>query len=157
MSDSTESLFRLIYASRMSRGTGPKDIEGILEASRRNNPSLGVTGALCYSVRGFVQCLEGDRKAVNDIFRRIVRDSRNEEVTLISYGPAPDRRFAEWTMAYVRADEVDQALLARHGAGREFDPYGLSADQALGLLEDTARERAAFLALQKDKLTVREE
>lgn len=143
------SLVRLMYASRMTKECAPKDLQEILDVSRKNNAEMGVTGALCYSGRGFLQCLEGPRQAVNDLYRRIVQDTRNEDVTLIAYTSIEERAFGQWSMAYMRADEVDQALLKKHGAAENFDPYAMTGDQALGLLEDTARERAAFLARQK--------
>jgi hypothetical protein len=144
------NLVRLMYASRITKECGPKELEDILNVSRRNNKTLGVTGALCYSARGFLQCLEGSRTAVNELYRRIVQDTRNEDVTLITYAHIEERAFGQWSMAYVRADEVDQAILRRHGIAGTFDPYALNADQALGLLRDTARERAAFLARQTE-------
>lgn len=149
MSTAAPILVRLIYASRMTRTCQPKDIEAILAVSRKNNKRMGVTGALCYSPRGFLQCLEGPRESVNELYRRIVQDTRNVGVTLISYGPIRRRRFADWTMAYMRADEVDRAILARHGLRGRFDPCVIDDEQALGLLYDIARERAAFLASQK--------
>lgn len=140
---------RLIYASRMTRECGPKDLQALLEVSRRNNEEMGVTGALCYSPKGFLQCLEGPADAVNEIYRRIIQDPRNENVTLIEYQSVDERQFGDWSMAYVRADEVDKAILFKHGYDDRFDPYAGTAGQALGLLQDIARERAEFLARQK--------
>lgn len=145
----TEHLVRLLYASRMSAKSGPKELAAILHSSRRNNAAMGVTGILCYSATGFLQCMEGPRDAVNELYRRIVRDPRNEAVTLLSFEDIRRRRFGKWLMAYLRADEVDGALLARHGADDGFDPFSMTAAQALALLSDTARERDAFLARQQ--------
>lgn len=145
----TETLVRLMYISRMAPKCGPKELQEILDISRKNNAETGVTGALCYSPKGFLQCIEGPRKEINNLYRRIVQDERNEEVTLLSYASIVEREFGQWTMAYVRSDEVDQAIIAKHGATAEFDPYTLNDEQALGLLKDIARERAAFLAKQQ--------
>ncbi len=150
MSVASNSLVRLIYVSRMSRACGPKDLEDILAVSRRNNVDRGITGALCYSGRGFLQCLEGPRDAVNVLYGLILTDTRNSRVTLLSYGPIEERAFGQWSMAYVRSDQVDRLILANYGLSPQFDPYQLNAQQALGLLRDTARERALFLARQRD-------
>ena len=144
MNTSTPKLARLIYGSRMAKGCGPKELQSIMGASRENNEAMGITGALCYSPRGFLQCLEGPPEAVNEICRRIVQDARNENATLLDYSAIEERGFSEWTMAYERMDDVDKSILARYGL-TEFDPCTISADQALGVLQDTARERAAFL------------
>ncbi len=147
--DMTATLVRLMYISRMAPKCGPKELQEILDISRKNNAEMGVTGALCYSAKGFLQCIEGPRKEINTLYRRIVQDHRNEEVTLISYSSIAEREFGQWTMAYVRSDEVEQAIMVKHGATAEFDPYTLNAEQALGLLKDIARERAAFWAKQQ--------
>ncbi len=145
----TETLVRLMYISRMAPECGPKELQEILDSSRKNNAEMGVTGALCYSPKGFLQCIEGPRKEINMLYRRIVRDERNEEVTLLSYMPIAEREFGQWTMACVRSDEVEQAIMVEHGAAAEFDPYSLNAEKALGLLKDIALERAAFCAKQQ--------
>ncbi len=144
-----EPIARLIYASRMTPECSPKDLQALLEVSRQNNEEMGVTGALCYSPKGFLQCLEGPADAVNEIYRRIIQDPRNEKVTLIDYRAVNERLFGGWSMAYVRADDMDKAMLFKHGFGEVFDPYAGTADQSLGLLRDIARERAEFLARQK--------
>ncbi len=144
-----EHTVQLIYASRIAKGCGPKDLEAILDVSRKNNPSIGVTGALCYSARGFLQCLEGSRAAVNALYRRIVQDERNEDITLISYEQVTERTFGQWSMAYVRADGVDGRILNKHKVEEDFDPFTVTPKQAIGLLRDMARERAAFLARQQ--------
>lgn len=148
MDSAINPMVSLIYFSRMSRGCTPADLNEIMSASRRNNEALRLTGALCYSPRGFLQCLEGPRDAVNEIFRRIMRDSRNEDVTLVQYEEISERLFDQWSMAYVRSDEVDGMILAKYGLTRTFDPSDLNAESALGFLLDISRERAEFLASQ---------
>ena len=57
-------LVRLIYASKISSGFGPEDIESILQSARTYNVKTNVTGMLCFSNEYFLQCLEGSRTAV---------------------------------------------------------------------------------------------
>lgn len=149
MSTSTPLLVRLIYASHMARACQPKDILAILEVSRENNKRMGVTGALCYSSKGFLQCLEGPRDSVNELYRRIVQDPRNVDCALVSYEPIRHRRFKEWAMAYIRSDEVDRRILSRYSMSKSFDPCALDNEQAIGLLDDISRERSHFLSSAK--------
>ncbi len=142
------ALVRLVYASRMTKTCGPQELADIMEASRKNNDVAGITGSLCYSASGFLQCLEGSRTDVNDVYRRIVNDPRNDQVTLLSYASIDEHLFGRWSMAYIRADAVDRMILLQHGLRDGFDPFELNPDQALGFLYDTAKERAAFLASQ---------
>ena len=148
-----EIVARLLYVSRMTTECTPSELKGILDISRKNNREMDVTGALCYSAGGFLQCLEGPASAVNEIYRRIVRDRRNKQVTLLSYSPIEKRGFEDWTMAFMRSDDMDHALLARHGISAPFDPFRVPATQALELLEDMVRERTAFLREQARRNT----
>jgi hypothetical protein len=138
-----ETMVRLIYASRMSSGLSHKQLDDILQVSRRNNEKRAVTGALCYSAKGFLQCLEGPADAVNALYGHIVRDDRHVDVTLLSYGPLSVRSFSQWAMAYVRADEVDAGVVLKHCAQRTFDPFAMNPEQALGFLVEIVAQRQA--------------
>ena len=144
------SLTRLIYASRMTKGVDPGDLMRILEASRRNNEKLAVTGVLCYSPAGFLQVIEGPSDSVNELFRRIVRDTRNDNVTLLWFDAVAKRDFPDWAMAYIRSDEVDRPILEKYTGGPVFDPFSLTAKQAHEFLLHTASQRRRFL-VEKEK------
>ena len=150
MTDSS-NLVRLVYVSRLSRNCTPQQLKEIVEKSRRNNPAYQVTGGLCYSINGFLQCLEGPRDSVNEIFRRIVKDDRNEEVTLVAYEESEERLFSNWEMAYVRADEISAQILSRNKIEPKFEPFLLGREQSLGLLKDIVREKLEFVAKEKSK------
>ena len=145
------NLFRLVYVSRLSRGCTPQQLKEIVEKSRRNNPTFQVTGALCYSINGFLQCLEGPRQSVNELYRRIVKDDRNEGVTLVSYEETEKRLFGNWEMAYVRADEISARILSRNKIEPKFEPFLLNREQSLGLLKDIVGEKLEFVAKEKSK------
>jgi hypothetical protein len=148
-------IVRLTYASRLSRDCGPDALGKIMTVSRQNNKKLGVTGALCYSPRGFLQILEGPANTVNELYTRIVKDNRHSVVTLLEYNPIPYRDFENWSMAYVRADEIAGALLQKFSTRRVFDPFEMGPVQARGFLMAVTRERADFLAKQEASIRKR--
>ena len=143
------SLVRLLYVSHLSKDCGPDDLEKILAVSRKNNRASGVTGALCYSARGFLQCLEGPAAVVNELYRRIARDDRHLDVTLLDYADIQDRAFGNWSMAYIREDEIDGDILRRIRGADSFDPFDMAAGEAMDLLKEVVRERTEFLARQQ--------
>lgn len=143
------SLVRLLYVSRLSKRCGPDEMRAIQQVSRENNLTSGVTGALCYSARGFLQCLEGPAAAVNEIYRRIARDDRNENVTLLDYTGIEQRDFGQWSMAFIRDDEIDSRILAKIRGASTFDPFDLAPGEAMDFLKDVTLERAEFLARQQ--------
>ncbi|MDD2240545.1 MAG: BLUF domain-containing protein [Kiritimatiellae bacterium] len=142
-------IVRLIYASRLTRDTGPDALGKIMTVSRRNNKKLGVTGALCYSPRGFLQILEGPADMVNQLYVKIIKDKRHSAVTLLEYSDIPYRDFENWSMAYVRADEIARTLLQKFSTRKLFDPFEMGPTQARGFLMAVTKERADFLAKQE--------
>lgn len=143
-------IVRLTYVSRLTKSFGPDALGRILDVSRRNNQKLGITGALCHSPRGFVQILEGPADAVNELYRRIVQDSRHSHVTLLEYTPVPFREFENWSMAYIRTDELAAALLHKYSTGKMFDPFLMDALQARVFLLAVTQLRANYLAKQEE-------
>jgi len=142
-------LVRLIYGSHLSKDCTPGQLEDILASSRKNNRRSGVTGALAYSSTGFLQCLEGSAREVNKLYRRIIRDDRHEDITLFEYVSVKERTFDEWTMACIRHDKVDRAILSKTRGPQKFDPFDMTAGEALTFLKNTVRERRAFLEKQE--------
>lgn len=140
-----KTMVRLIYASRMARGVVHDDLNDIMQTSRKNNEEQGITGALCYSTLGFLQCLEGPSDIINELYGSIIQDARHVDVTLLAYSDIHQRSFAKWAMAYIRADEVDSLLIRKYSAQCTFDPFAMSAQQALGFLAEIAAERETSL------------
>jgi hypothetical protein len=99
-----DDLYALIYVSHGTRhikdDAANRMIEDILTTSRARNAKLDVTGALLFTESCFTQILEGPKEAVALIFDAIECDARHRDVTLISFKPAPQRYFPEWSMAY---------------------------------------------------------
>lgn len=134
-------LVRLLYASRVV-DAGPDAIESILARSREFNPANGITGVLCYGGGVFLQCLEGGRAEVNDLYGHIVRDARHRDVTLLQYDEILERRFGGWSMGQVNVSKANHTQLLKYSERVELDPYALSGKVSLALLEDLAATAA---------------
>ena len=138
-----KTMVSLVYASRMASGVVHDELDDIMQTSRENNEKHGITGALCYSALGFLQCLEGPSDVINELYGKIIRDDRHVDVTLLAYSGIHQRRFAKWAMAYIRAEQVDNLILRKYCAQCTFDPFAMSAEQALGFLAGIAVDREA--------------
>lgn len=130
------SLTRLVYASRKTPDCNLQEVVSILDAARRRNSAEQITGLLCFTNDYFMQCLEGTRTAVNNAYRRILRDQRHTDVVLLQYQDASAREFGEWSMGYVAATPATQSVVARYSDGEALTPLSLSGDGALGLLQE---------------------
>lgn len=134
-------LVRLLYASR-AVDASPEAIESILAQSREYNPANGITGVLCYGSGIFLQCIEGGRTPVNDLYGHIIRDARHRDVTLLHYEEILERRFGGWSMGQVNISKSNHTQLLKYSEGLELDPYALSGQVSLALLEDLAATAA---------------
>jgi hypothetical protein len=129
-------LVRLLYASRAAEPVTADLIDAILRSSHAHNPALGITGVLCYGGDVYMQVLEGGRSAVNDLYNKIVRDSRHREVMLLLYEEIAERRFAGWTMGHVNLKKINPSLLLKHAELPELNPFAVTGAASMALLEE---------------------
>jgi len=129
-------LVRLLYASRAAAPADNATISAILQQSRRHNRPAGITGVLCHNERLFLQVLEGGREQVNRLYARIMVDPRHADVTLLHYAEISERRYAGWTMGQTNLDKLNAGTLLRYSALPEFDPYTLSGNSSLALIDE---------------------
>ena len=134
-------LVRLIYVSRMTESCDMEALQEILEVSRRKNKADGVTGVLCYDPAFFLQCLEGPREKVNELYARILRDDRHQHVTMLEYADIDERTFGDWAMGLIKTFELDAAVLSVFGGAQRFDPYSLNGQQVFDFLVQVSRKK----------------
>lgn len=129
-------LVRLLYTSRAVDPADSGAVHAILQQSRQHNPAAGITGVLCHSERLYLQLLEGGREQVNQLYGRILADRRHTAVTLLHYEEIRERRYAGWTMGQTNLDKLNPGTLLRYSALPAFDPYALSGDSSLALIDE---------------------
>lgn len=137
------ALERLIYASRSVELLKPEQLDAILKVSATNNAKVGVTGALMYSSREFLQCLEGSREAINQTYARILRDPRHSDLVILDYREVDRRWFSGWGMHHVPPLWSSRQVLLRYSERETFAPSKMSASMAAALLSDLAADLAA--------------
>jgi hypothetical protein len=122
--------------------TSPEAIESILTQSRHHNAHAGITGILCYGDGVFLQCIEGGRMQVSELYGAIQKDGRHKDVALLHYEEIPERRFSGWSMGQVNVSKLNQSILLKYSEKPELDPYAVSGKVSLALLEDLAATAA---------------
>ena len=140
-------MFRLVYSSRSRIDAAARKTElgDIFTFARRNNRSLGVTGALIVTGDAFAQTLEGDESVVRELYERICGDDRHDDVTLLQAGAADDRVFGRWAMAEVSGDGgPDTRLLSNADRGTIV---------AAGRDERVTPEQEPVLAFMRESIT----
>ena len=129
-------LVRLMYASRVAEGLKPDALHAILKKSTTNNPTIGVTGVLCFSGSVFLQVLEGGRSQVSALYNRIATDPRHSQVELLCFEEIAERRFAGWSMGQVNMARLNPALLLKYSERPALDPYAVSGQASMALFEE---------------------
>ena len=100
--------YQLTYHSLAKPGLTTEDIRDIMEVSIKNNKVLGITGCLIFHKGFFLQILEGEEEAVEELFYKIKLDDRNDQVTRLSSDHTTSRIFKEWAMAYYSIPDQDE-------------------------------------------------
>jgi len=97
-------LYRIVYCSRNQIGGTSEEVADVLlslhAAAESKNQGLNITGALLFHAGLFAQVLEGPQNAVEQLFSRIQLDNRHSGVTVAHRGPAAQRDFSQWSMAF---------------------------------------------------------
>lgn len=133
----SSNIFRVVYCSHSvtaNPGGGMAALlDQILSVARENNARSGITGALLCNGGLFAQVLEGDVMAVQDIFEKIQRDTRHNDVLVLEAGMAAERLFDRWDMAL--AEAADPARAAATLTRALAHPDGTGGTEVVALLD----------------------
>jgi hypothetical protein len=147
-----DKLYKLVYCSRNriqgSEADVKAELQTILASARKNNPAIGVTGALIYNGANFAQVLEGPLKSVERIFEIIQRDPRHSEVTVVQSGPALARDFSDWSMAFVGSNDSHKLPLATAAFESVFSNAAGSGEIMLTTLKDLVVQEDDWILLE---------
>ncbi|MDQ3077995.1 MAG: BLUF domain-containing protein [Pseudomonadota bacterium] len=91
----------LTYTSWARPDLGAEQVDAILTSARVNNPVDGISGLLIFNGTVFMQILEGAEPAVDDLARRLSTDPRHSNMSIRDEREIIERRFPDWTMAYL--------------------------------------------------------
>lgn len=132
-------LTRLIYASKVSPKCTGEEIQKILETARKNNKEKGLSGALVYSHKYFLQILEGGRDEVNKLYLKIAQDDRLIEPTIIDYSNIHSRSYNEWTMRLFLETNINKSFNFKHSAVTDFNPFLMNREAVVEFLMNVSK------------------
>ena len=105
--------WHIVYVSRAVRPMTMGDLNSMLAKARFNNELHNITGLLLYGSGHFLQVLEGEARAISELFHRIRVDPRHTEVEMLLYGEGR-RIFPDWSMGCLNlevSEEIDRTAL----------------------------------------------
>jgi hypothetical protein len=133
-------MHRIIYKSRSVEPLNWDIVRSITSVSEKNNEAAGVTGVLLASRTHFMQALEGNFEAVNAVFRRICRDARHTELSIVGFSVIDARLFGGWGMRGIGAFDfnlrIEKQLMEKYGEEDGGIHFPLEEWQALAMIND---------------------
>lgn len=104
-------MIHLIYVSSAQREMSEEELLLLLEQCRRRNRRQNVTGMLLYAGGNFLQVLEGEDKDVEEIYKDILNDERNNGNIVIDKDQISERTFPDWSMGFRHLTNQDKASI----------------------------------------------
>jgi hypothetical protein len=101
------SLYHIVYVSSASHLFSKQELLDLLEKAREKNYRLGITGLLLYRDGDFIQLLEGDKAAVENLYATINADPRHSQATILLEEPTDQRLFNDWSMGFRNLSDPD--------------------------------------------------
>jgi hypothetical protein len=119
-------LVRLTYASTVTSTPGKlrEELTSILGDARRFNYNHNIHGVLFYGNSYFYQCIEGNKAIVDQLYQKILKDSRHKDIKQLSYEYIAEISFDAWNMKYVLLDDKIRDFFIDEGMS-QFNPYKL--------------------------------
>lgn len=136
-------MIQISYISRAAEPMPADKLLALLQQCLANNVRNGVTGMLVYGNETFLQALEGDDKAVDDLVEKISKDPRHNNIQLLHRRPIEGRQFSDWTMGFKRISdhELKQIAGLRNFGERDFNfDYLIKHDDVVEVLMDHYRK-----------------
>jgi hypothetical protein len=127
-----EQMLSLVYASTATQPLRDDELTALLADCRANNARTHLSGMLAYRDGRFLQVVEGPTSAVRELMTTLATDPRHTGIRIMFDEPITERQFAEWTMAFERADT---------GSGADLPGYRTAFDD-LDREDPTATVRA---------------
>lgn len=135
------SLSTLIYSSKINHSSYQSNtLENILDSAHRNNLDMGVTGFLMFDNNYFLQCLEGNRQKISELYHKISGDERHTEIQIIKAAPITQRLFNKWSMGYLAGEHINRELLMKYCDSNIFEPHNMSPESCLAILVELANQ-----------------
>ena len=134
-------MHQIVYTSTASEDFSTTDLKKLLVGARTRNKALGVSGMLVFHDGIFLQALEGEQRAVNEIFASIRSDRRHRDIDVLHRGPGFDQRvFGDWSMGFADFTGAADILKGFLRLNEQLRIKELDGSQAMELLATCGAE-----------------
>ena len=99
-------MIQVTYVSEKTSNSD-KNLTSIFEISQKNNPEKSITGCLLIGSNSYLQLLEGPTLAVEELYAKIIKDSRHKNVKKLYGKVIEERLFSSWSMKFAPFENLD--------------------------------------------------
>ncbi|MDN5488605.1 MAG: BLUF domain-containing protein [Staphylococcus equorum] len=133
---------RLLYVSKIAKIDTDlkKNLINILDEAVDFNYRNNVMGVLYYGHGYFLQCIEGEKSTIDDLFfNKIANDKRHINCEILYYIECDERLFSAWNMKFL---PINKKIIQffKHYDLEDLNPYLLTAETAVELVSILAGE-----------------
>lgn len=100
-------MIQFSYISSAAAPMAAEQLLALLQQSLTNNARTGVTGMLLYGNDTFLQVLEGEANAIDDLVTKISQDPRHTNIQILHRRPIERRQYADWSMGFNRISDQE--------------------------------------------------
>jgi hypothetical protein len=100
-------LISVLYNSYAVMAFSEADLAELLTLCRENNTLMGITGLLLFKDGKFLQVLEGEERAVQELLSKIERDPRHSQMVESRWETLKERSFSDWSMGFRNLNNID--------------------------------------------------
>jgi len=133
-------MYRMIYKSRSVAPLDWELIRSIATQSELSNEKRGLTGVLLASKTHFLQVIEGRFEEINAVFRKICRDERHDELSIVSFSIIDSQLFGGWGMQGIGVfdlnTDIEAQMKRKYGEEQGGIRFPLEEWSALALVND---------------------
>ena len=115
----------LTYTSLAQMDLSADDLHAIHHAARELNALDAITGMLVFNGTHFLQIIEGETAAIDDLVVRLRRDRRHSGLEIRDERMIQERSFPDWSMELVR---VNASYFDARDSVESRVPASVSAD-----------------------------
>ena len=98
-------LKQVIYVSEIT-DTSSDSLTAIYDISQKNNSKSGISGCLLIGSNSYLQLLEGQESAVENLYSKIKVDSRHKNVKKLFEQHIEEKLFSSWSMKFAPFNNV---------------------------------------------------
>ena len=133
---------RLLYVSKIAKldSNLKKNLIDILDEAVDFNYRNNVMGVLYYGHGYFLQCIEGEKSIIDDLFfNKIANDKRHINCEILYYIECNENLFTAWNMKFLPVNKKITEFFINYDL-EDLNPYLLTEENAVELVSILAGE-----------------